>query len=85
MGIKQGAATAAIGCFLAGIAVAQNSPGPTTGPGPTNPVPPNPQSQPGADIVLNPTADECKRGWDGSLRWTKEQFDSFCTRLGTSK
>jgi len=57
----------------------------TPSPGPTNPVPPNPQAKSGATIVVNPTADECKRGWDPGMKWTKEQFDQFCRRLGASK
>ena len=72
-------------CLLATGAVAQNSPGPSTGPDPTNPVPPNPLGKPGADIVINPSMDECRRGWNASMRWTKDQFDNFCIRLGTSK
>jgi hypothetical protein len=57
-----------------------------SGPGPTNPAPPtNPQSKPGATIVINPTAEECGRGWEAGMRWTKEQFDQFCSRLGASK
>ena len=56
----------------------------TTTPGPTNPAPP-PQSQPGATIVVNPTKDECARGWHPGLKWTKEQFEEFCTKLKASK
>jgi len=63
------------------VASAQNVPSP----GPTNPAPSNPQGKEGATIVVNPTAEECKRGWDPSTKWTKEQFDQFCTRLGASK
>jgi hypothetical protein len=63
------------------VALAQNAPSP----GPTNPAPPNPQGKEGATIVINPTAEECKRGWDPSTKWTKEQFDRFCTSLGASK
>jgi hypothetical protein len=61
------------------------SPTPAPAPGPTNPVPPNPQAQPGATIVINPTQDECQRGWSASMRWTQEQFREFCTKLGASK
>jgi hypothetical protein len=45
----------------------------------------NPQTKPGGTIVVNPTQDECKRGWSAQMRWTKEQFEAFCTRLGASK
>jgi hypothetical protein len=60
------------------MALAQNTPAP----GPTNP---NPQAQPGATMVINPTEQECRRGWDPSLKWTRQQFEEFCTRLGASK
>jgi hypothetical protein len=45
----------------------------------------NPQTKPGGTIVVNPTQDECKRGWSAQMRWTKAQFDAFCARLGASK
>jgi len=61
------------------------SPTPSPAPGPTNPVPPNPQAQPGATIVINPTNDECSKGWSPSMRWTQEQFREFCSKLGASK
>lgn len=67
------------------IAGAAQSPTPAPTPGPTNPVQPNPQAQPGATIVINPTIDECQRGWNPGLRWTQEQFREFCTKLGASK
>lgn len=78
---------AALACLalLATPLLAQTPSPPTTGPGPTNPVPPNPMSKPGADIIINPTLDECRRGWSEGMRWTKEQFENFCTRLGASK
>ncbi len=85
MRVVRSISIATLGCLLATSAIAQNSPAPSTGPGPTRPVPPNPMSQPGADIVINPTSDECRRGWVSNMRWTKEQFDNFCARLGTSK
>jgi hypothetical protein len=34
---------------------------------------------------VNPTADECKGGWNARMRWTKEQFQEFCARLNASK
>jgi hypothetical protein len=46
---------------------------------------PNPQTKPGGTIVVNPTQDECKRGWNAQMRWTKDQFEAFCARLGASK
>jgi len=62
------------------LALAQATPGPT--PGPTNP---NSQTKPGATIVVNPTEEECRKGWDPTLRWTKEQFEQFCAQLNASK
>jgi hypothetical protein len=70
-----------IGLCCAMAAFAQTTPTPA----PTNPVQPNPQSKSGATIVINPTDEECKHGWNPSLKWTKEQFDQFCAKLGTSK
>jgi hypothetical protein len=57
---------------------------PTPAPGPVKPPPPV-ENPAGKGIVLNPTDEECKRGWSPSLRWTKEQFNDFCGKLGTSK
>ena len=56
-----------------------------TTPGPTNPVPPNPQAKPGATMVINPTEDECRSGWNQALKWTKEQFEQFCAQMKASK
>lgn len=60
---------------------------PSPQPGPTNPNPPpdNPQAQPGATILINPTLEECQHGWNSSMKWSKEQFDKFCTMLKASK
>jgi hypothetical protein len=60
---------------------------PSPQPGPINPAPPpgNPQAQPGATIVINPTVEECWQGWNSSMKWTKEQFDHFCATLQASK
>lgn len=72
-------AVAAIPC--ARIADAQQ-----TAPGPTNPTPaPNPLAKPGTDLVINPTNEECQKGWRPGLKWTKEQFETFCTQMKTSK
>ena len=66
----------------AGLGQGAPSPGPTN---PTSPPSGNPQAQPGATIVINPTVDECRKGWDRSSKWTKEQFERFCTALRASK
>jgi hypothetical protein len=52
---------------------------------PPRPSTTNPQSKQGGAIVANPTDDECKRGWNAGMRWTKEQFQEFCARLNASK
>ena len=36
-------------------------------------------------IVVNPTDDECKKGWSEDLKWSKDQFEAYCTRLRMSK
>ena len=56
-----------------------------TTPGQTDPAAPNPQAKPGATMVINPTEDECQKGWNATLKWTKEQFDQFCTLLKAAK
>ena len=53
-------------------------------PGPIKP-PPRVENPKGKSIVINPTEQECKRGWNPSMRWTKEQFHDFCGKMGTSK
>lgn len=70
---------------LALVGAASASAQTTPSPGPTNPSVPNPQAKPGATIIINPTEDECRRGWSAGMRWTKEQFTEYCTRLGASK
>ena len=67
--------------LAANICQAQSPPSP----GPTNPVPPQSEPNSKTTIVINPTDEECRRGWDEKLRWTRAEFESFCTRLQTSK
>jgi hypothetical protein len=75
------AAVTSAGLMLLGAAsVAQT--GPPPGPIKTPPPVENPS---GKSIVINPTEDECKRGWTASTRWTKEQFNDFCGKLRASK
>jgi hypothetical protein len=82
-------AIAASAALLLGASVSaslgQGAPSPR--PGPTNPGSPaaNPQAQPGATIVINPTVEECRRGWNTSMKWSKEQFEQFCATLHASK
>ena len=55
-------------------------------PGPTKPPPiTSPLTKPGTDMVINPTTEECQGGWNPSLKWTKEQFDSHCEQMKASK
>ena len=83
-------AIASSAALLLGVSVSaslgQGTPSPQ--PGPNNPAPPpggNPQAQPGATIVINPTVEECRQGWNSSMKWSKEQFDHFCATLQASK
>jgi hypothetical protein len=45
-------------CALAWLSTAAVVCAQSPTPGPTNPVPPNPQAHPGATIVINPTIEE---------------------------
>jgi hypothetical protein len=68
----------------AGHAQTAPTPGPT--PGPTNPAPQsNPLAKPGSDLVINPTEEECQKGWTPGAKWTEEQFEAFCKQMRTSK
>lgn len=77
------ARSVALACILAGAPAIAQTNAPT--PGPTHPAPPNPMTQPGATIRINPTKEQCEQGWNPTTRWTKQQFQEFCTRLRTSK
>jgi hypothetical protein len=76
---KAGVASAGL-AMLATASLAQPAPSP----GPVKPPPPT-ENPSGKSIVINPTDEECKRGWEPSMRWTKEQFNDFCGKLGASK
>lgn len=80
-------AFASSAALLLGVSVSLGQGAPSPQPGPTNPAPPpgNPQAQPGATIVINPTVEECRQGWNSSMKWSKEQFDHFCATLQASK
>jgi hypothetical protein len=83
LAIASGAAVLLVASVSAGIG--QSTPSPQ--PGPTNPTSPanNPQAQPGATMVINPTVEQCRQGWNSAMKWTKAQFDHFCTTLQASK
>ena len=72
----------AVHTALAATAFAQTPP---PVPGPTNPNPPTPSASGEKTIVINPTLEECRRGWVSTAQWTKEQFDQLCSKLQTSK
>ena len=75
-------AASAVLALGAGSSFAQTSPTP----GPTSPPPPNqPLAKPGSDLVINPTTEECRKGWDSGLKWTKEQFEDYCAKMKAAK
>jgi hypothetical protein len=43
------------------------------------------QSKPGSDIVMNPTTEECKKGWEAAMKWSKEQFEQLCAQMRAAK
>jgi hypothetical protein len=73
---------AVIACAV--LAQPPPKPGPTA-PGPTVPEKPLPVPKGGDNLVINPTAAECKGGWRPGLRWTREEFDAFCKQFEISK
>jgi hypothetical protein len=75
------AGTVALCLGIAGTSLAQTS----TPPGPTVPPKSLPVPKPGESLVINPTRDECRAGWRPALRWTKEEFEKFCTQMEISK
>ena len=78
-------ATLLAAATLSGVTAGYAQTSPT--PGPTNPAPaqPNPLAKPGSDLVINPTTEECQKGWSPGVKWTKEQFEAFCQQMRTSK
>lgn len=45
----------------------------------------SPQSKPATDLVINPTTEECKKGWEPAVKWTKEQFERQCAQMQAAK
>jgi hypothetical protein len=43
------------------------------------------QSKPGYDLVINPTTEECKKGWEATMKWSKEQFEQLCAQMQAAK
>ena len=33
------------------------------------------------DLVITPTTEECSKGRDAAVKWTKEQFDQLCGHM----
>jgi hypothetical protein len=64
----------------ASLALGQGVPSP----GPTKPSPPS-ADKPKKDIVINPTEEECRTGWNPSHSLTKEEFESFCAKMKAAR
>ena len=80
------AAAVGTAMILGAATVAMGQGTPTPSPGPTDPTPQSqPLSKPGTDLVINPTLDECRKGWDASMKWTKDEFERFCETMRASK
>jgi hypothetical protein len=43
------------------------------------------QSTPGHDLVINPTTEECKKGWEAAVKLTKKQFELLCTQTQAAR
>ena len=43
------------------------------------------QSKPGHDLAINPTTEECKKGWEAAVKLTKEQFEQLCAQMQAAK
>jgi hypothetical protein len=43
------------------------------------------QSRPNSDLVINPTTEECKKGWEAAMKWSKEQFEQLCAQMRAAK
>jgi hypothetical protein len=68
---------------IGSAAFAQSSTGPVN-PNPNPPV--NPLTEDASKtIVINPTTDECSKGWNPGLKWSKEQFAEYCAQMTVSK
>ena len=43
------------------------------------------QSTPAHDLGINPTTEECKKGWEAAVKLTKEQFERLCAQMQAAK
>ncbi len=75
------AATVTLGVAFASAGFAQT----LTSSGPTVPPPPLPVAKRGDNLRINPTIEECRAGWRVGLKWTRKQFDGFCSQLSITK
>ena len=67
---------------VGGLVLAQTSPTPE----PTKPEPaPGPVARAGRDIVVNPTLEQCRAGWNPTLRSTRDEFKAHCAKMQTAK
>lgn len=66
---------------VVGMAGAQTQPTP----GPTKPPAQSGSEQPGTSVAARPTNDECRAGWNPSLRWAKQEFEDSCAKLKEAK
>ena len=69
-------------CTMAAIASCAVSAMAQTDPPATAPQTKEPGQQ---NLVINPTQAECQKGWSADLKWSKAQFDQFCSTLSRSK
>jgi hypothetical protein len=75
-------AVAASMVVVGGLVLAQTSPMP----GPTRPEPAHgPLARADVDIVVNPTLEQCRAGWNPTLRWTRDEFQAHCAKMQTAK
>jgi hypothetical protein len=75
-------AVAASMVVVGGLVLAQTSPTP----GPTRPEPtPGPIARSDKNIVVNPTLEQCRVGWNPTLRWTRDEFQAHCAKMQTAR
>jgi DNA-binding response OmpR family regulator len=43
------------------------------------------QSKPGHDLAINPTTEECRKGWEAAVKLTKKQFELLCTQTQAAR
>jgi hypothetical protein len=43
------------------------------------------QSTSGHDLAIDPTTEECKKGWEAAVKLTKKQFELLCTQTQAAR